>query len=82
MGRSNQCVLCCHEDANRERSAPKVGPIPLKVAGTLLQEEGPVIALNGPPRGLGNSGRKWSKQREEHLKSPGGKKKLDTFGDL
>ena len=44
-----------------ERSAPKVGPIPLKVAGTLLQEEGPVIALNGPPRGLGNSGRKWSK---------------------
>ena len=56
-----KCVLCCHEDANREKSAPEVGPIPLKVAGTLLQEEGSVLAVNGPPRGLGNSGTKWSK---------------------
>ena len=60
-GQNDQCVLCCHEDANREKSAPEVGPIPLKVAGTLLQEEGSVLAVNGPPRGLGNSGTKWSK---------------------
>lgn len=44
-----------------EKSTKKLVPIPLKLAGILPQEEGPVTALNGLPGGLGNSWRKWSK---------------------
>lgn len=44
-----------------EKSTKKLVPIPLKLAGILPQEEGPVTTLNGLPGGLGNSWRKWSK---------------------